>query len=269
MKLRVALAQMDVALADPGENRERARKMILEAAGHSPKPDVVILPEAWNSGYCLEEIRRHCDHEGQPTREMLPALARETGMNLLAGSVFDQRGGEVYNTSYIFDRSGREVASYSKVHLFGLMAEDKYIAPGNAACLFELEGVPCGMIICYDLRFPELARKLALAGAQILFVAAQWPQVRSYHWRTLNIARAIENQMYVVACNRVGAKGGDGPDREELFGGGSLVIGPRGEVLAEAGEEEALLFAEIDLEKVTEFRRQIPIFADRVPEVYK
>lgn len=269
MKLRIAVAQMDIALAIPEENRERARRMILEAAAREPKPDVVVLPEAWNAGYCLEEIRRHCDLEGQPTRQMMSALARQTEMNLVAGSVFDQRGREVYNTAYIFDRRGREVGSYSKVHLFGLMAEDKYIAPGNSASLFELEGVPCGMIICYDLRFPELARKLALAGAQILFVAAQWPQVRSYHWRTLNLARAIENQIYVVACNRVGAKGGDGADRGELFGGGSLVIGPRGEVLAEGDEEEALLLAEVDLEKVTDFRRQIPIFDDRVPEVYQ
>lgn len=268
MKLRVALAQMDIALAAPEENRRRAREMVLDAARLSPKPDVAVLPEAWNTGYCLEEIRSYGDRDGQPSRGLMSGLAAQTGMNLVAGSVFDQRGGDVFNTAYVFDRSGREIAAYSKIHLFGLMGENKHISAGRSACLFDLGGILCGLIICYDLRFPELARKLALSGAQILFVAAQWPQPRAYHWRTLNVARAIENQMYVVACNRVGVKGCDGSDRDEAFAGGSLVVGPRGEILAEGDEEEGLLTAELDLERVADFRRQIPIFSDRAPEAY-
>jgi len=122
-------------------------------------------------------------------------------------------------------------------------------------------------MICYDLRFPELARTLALLGAQALFMPAHWPAPRLNHWRILNIARAIENQFYVLACNRVGIK----PDAvgDIHFFGHSLVIGPWGEVQAEGGEKEEIIFADIDFALVAEVRRRIPAFQDRSPQSYR
>ena len=123
-------------------------------------------------------------------------------------------------------------------------------------------GVPAATIICYDIRFPELARKLALNGAQLLFVPAEWPHPRLHHWRTLLTARAIENQMYVIACNRVGRSG------ETSFFGHSMIINPWGEIVTEADENEQIVTAEIDLELVAKVRSTIPVFEDRRPDVY-
>ncbi|MNI08550.1 2-oxoglutaramate amidase [compost metagenome] len=174
----------------------------------------------------------------------------------------DKQGEKVRNTIYVFNREGEVVADYSKIHLFRLMDEEKYLSSGDQLGQFELEGIPAGMMICYDIRFPELSRKLALDGAQILFVPAEWPNPRLHHWRTLLMARAIENQMYVVSCNRVGTSG-----TTEFFGH-SMIINPWGEVLAEGSENEGVISCTIDLSEVERVRRTIPIFEDRRPPLY-
>lgn len=166
------------------------------------------------------------------------------------------------NTIYVFDRQGNEAAEYSKIHLFRLMDEEKHLVSGDRVGEFTVEGVPAGMMICYDIRFPELARRLALVGAKILFVPAEWPHPRLHHWRTLLQARAIENQMYVVACNRVGVSGST-----EFFGH-SMVIDPWGEVIAEGGESEEIIHASVSLDLVDEVRTRIPVFEDRRPQLY-
>jgi predicted amidohydrolase len=160
-------------------------------------------------------------------------------------------------------RKGEPFAEYSKVHLFRLMDEQRYLAEGNSMCRFELDDVPCGTLICYDIGFPEMARSLTLKGCKVLFVPAQWPRPRIDHWKKLLQARAIENQMYVVACNRVGSEG----DNE--FPGHSMIIDPWGRTIDEMPEgNEGILFAEIDVDKVEELREAIPVFLDRRPLVY-
>jgi omega-amidase len=119
------------------------------------------------------------------------------------------------------------------------------------------------VMICYDIRFPELARTLALDGAKILFVPAEWPHPRLHHWRTLLMARAIENQMFVVSCNRVGTSG------STHFFGHSLIIDPWGEIIAEGAEHEEIITAALDLTEVDKVRGRIPVFEDRRPELYK
>jgi omega-amidase len=261
--LRLALVQMNIEAGNPETNFARMEARLEEAAALSPKPDLIVLPEMWNTGYALTEIVTLADPDGLRTKEVVSAFCRKHGINVLAGSIAELRGEAVTNTVHIFDRTGAEVMEYNKIHLFQLMNEHLHLLAGEQLGSFDLEGIPSAVMICYDIRFPELARKLALLGARILFVPAEWPHPRLHHWRTLLQARAIENQMFVVSCNTVGESGG------ASFFGHSMIIDPWGEVLAEAGEEEAILSAEIDMALVEEVRGHIPVFADRRPSLYE
>ncbi|MGB8957323.1 MAG: carbon-nitrogen family hydrolase [Tumebacillaceae bacterium] len=258
--MRLSLLQMDIAFGDPATNRARARKQIEQAAAAGT--DLIILPEMWNTGYSLENIRDIADRDGQETIALMSELAQKHQVNIHAGSVADLRDGEVYNTTYLFDRQGQVVGQYSKIHLFRLMDEEKYLQAGGDIGLFQLDGVQLGTMICYDLRFPELTRTMSLGGAQVVFLPAEWPHPRLNHWRHLQIARAIENQMFFVSVNRVG-KAGD----TEFFGH-SMVVDPWGEILFEADDQEGIHHVTIDLGVVPEIRQRIPIFEDRRPELY-
>lgn len=258
--MKVALIQMDVVLGQPKVNLIKAEELIRKAAYENP--DVILLPEMWNTGYDLERIFDIADHQGFPNALKIGKLAEELGINIIAGSVADRKGNKVYNTAYVFNRAGNKVVDYSKVHLFGLMNEGTFLERGDKRVIFELDGVTCGLIICYDLRFPELVRALALDGAQVIFVPAQWPNPRMHPWRILNQARAIENQLYLVAVNRMGLEG-----KTEFFGH-SMVVNPLGEVLYEAGEEEEIKVVELDLAQIDIVRKKMTCFKDRVEEVY-
>jgi omega-amidase len=263
--VNIAVLQMDIKIGEPDMNFASAERMMNEAVGGDVKPDVILLPEMWNAGYALDRIQELADVDGERTKAMMSAFSRKHGVYIIAGSVSDRSSGDglVRNTIYAFNRQGELVSDYSKIHLFRLMDEEKYLTAGDKHGLLSIDGVEAGTLICYDIRFPELTRKLAVEkGAHVLFVPAQWPKPRLNHWRTLLIARAIENQMYVVACNRVGISG------TADFFGHSMIIDPWGEILAEAGEEECILRASIDLSHVDKVRQTIPIFSDRRPDLY-
>jgi len=261
-KLGIALIQMHVEAGAPEENFRNLETKLEEAVSGEDKPQLIMLPEMWNTGYALEEIRNIADRDGERTKKMLSAFSRKHGVQLHGGSIAESRSDGVYNTSYFFNGQGEVEADYSKIHLFRLMNEEKHLLGGDKTGRLRVSEADAGMMICYDIRFPELARKLALDGAKLLFVPAQWPNPRLHHWRTLLMARAIENQMYVVACNRCGTSG------TSSFFGHSLIIDPWGEIIAEAGEEETILRAEIDLDLVDEVRGRIPVFEDRRPALY-
>ncbi|CAN7699165.1 carbon-nitrogen family hydrolase [Paenibacillus sp. LjRoot56] len=260
--LNLALIQMDIAIGEPDVNYAVLETKLLEAVDAAQKPDVIIFPEMWNTGYALTEIHQLADVNGERTKAFLSTFARTHQVNIIGGSIADKKEDRILNTIYAWNREGNEIAEYSKIHLFRLMDEEKFLHSGEQLGLFDLEGVPAGAMICYDIRFPELSRKLALDGARILFVPAEWPHPRLHHWRTLLMARAIENQMYVVSCNRVGTSG------TTNFFGHSMVIDPWGEVLVEGDENEAILRATIDLEEVVRVRGKIPVFEDRRPHLY-
>lgn len=261
-QLNVALLQMDIAIGEPELNFAKLSDMLEQAVAAEKKPDVIVCPEMWNTGYALDRIRDIADRDGERTKATVSAFCRKHGVNVVAGSVASLSADGTHNTIYAFDREGNEIGEYSKIHLFRLMDEEKYLAPGDKAGELAVDGVPAGMMICYDIRFPELARKLALGGAKLLFVPAEWPHPRLHHWRTLLMARAIENQMFVVACNRVGTSG------TTSFFGHSMVIDPWGEIIVEGDETERILTAELDLAVVDNVRSKIPVFADRRPELY-
>lgn len=259
--MKVACLQMDMLLGSPQENFSHAAELVAKAM--ADRPDVLVLPETWNTGFFpKEDLPSLCDRDGEQTRQVFGELAQRYQVNIVAGSVANVRGGKVYNTAMVFDRTGACIASYDKTHLFTPMGEDDYFTPGNRLCTFTLDGVKCGLIICYDVRFPELTRSLTVPGLDMLFVVSQWPKVRTFHLRSLTTARAIENQMFVVCCNSCGTAG------QTVYGGNSAVIDPWGETVALAGEKEEILTAHCDMGILTEIRGSIPVFRDRRPKLY-
>ena len=259
-KLKLSLAQMDVKLGDPQANFARVREWAAEAAQHGS--EVIVFPELWSSGYDLENWKKYASELGRGMFASLSDLAAEFKIGI-AGSILEARNGKAYNTLTLFDSQGEQQAVYRKVHLFRLMEEEKWLAPGEESVLAEANWGKTGLAICYDLRFVELFRKYALAGAKAIIIPAEWPSRRTVHWQTLLRARAIENQMYIIAVNRVGESKG------EVFGGRSAVIDPWGEAIVEGGGDPALLHAEIEMALVDEVRKRIPIFEDRREDVYR
>lgn len=260
MSLSVVLLQMDIAFGKPEENRARVEKLLHEAI--QKNPDVVVLPELWTTGYDLERLDEIAEGEQRETEKFLSNLAKQYHIHFVAGSIAKKCEKGIANTLIVFNRDGEKVFEYSKAHLFRLMDEEKYFVAGSKKGLFQLDEIDCGGLICYDIRFPEWIRAHVLAGVTILFIPAQWPSERIDHWQTLLRARAIENQCFIIACNRAGS------DPNNTFGGHSLIIGPWGEILAEAGTEQEIIHAELDINQVQKIRNTIPIFEDRREELY-
>ena len=259
--MKIACVQMDVRLGEPETNLSRLKGFITSAAADGA--DVVVLPETWNVGFFpREDLAGLADPDGSLVKRELGALAAGARVNLVAGSAATVRDGKVYNTAYVFDRQGECVAQYDKTHLFSPSGEHEFFTPGDSTCVFTLDGVKCGLIICYDVRFPELTRTLALEGIDVLFIPAEWPDVRRMHWQTLTRARAIENQIFLACCNGCGTAG------ETRYGGASAIYDPWGTALAEAEGEETVISAECDLSVIGEIRRNMHVSADRRPELY-
>ena len=259
--MNVACLQMDMVFCSPEENFRKAEALIAQAMERNP--DVLVLPETWNTGFFpRENLSQLCDRDGNRVKERIGALAKKYRVNIVAGSVSNLRGDRVYNTAFVFDREGTCVACYDKIHLFSPMEEQKFYTPGDKLCRFTLDGVPCGLVICYDIRFPELTRSLALAGTDVLFMVAQWSEERLSHLKNLTVARAIENQMFVVCCNSCGTADGT------VYGGNSAIIDPLGQHLAQAGMQEEILSAQLDTDKLQTIRNTIPVFRARRPELY-
>lgn len=261
MNLKIACLQMDIAFGEPAKNYQSAEKLIEKAM--SEKPDIIVLPELWTTGYDLTRLENIADPDALQTIEFLVKAAKKYHVHFVGGSVADQGENGVNNTLLIINNNGELIHQYRKLHLFKLMNEHLYLNAGTEKGLFQLDHHQFAGVICYDIRFPEWIHAHTAFGAQALFVVAEWPAPRLSHWRALLIARAIENQCFVIACNRSGS------DPANQFAGHSMIIDPWGEVLAEAEENEEILMAEINLELVKEIRKQIPIFEDRKPEFYK
>jgi predicted amidohydrolase len=259
MELTLALAQFDLVFGDPAANLARVEAFAAAAAARGAQ--LLVLPELWSTGYDLTRAEQHATDVDAGVFAAVGALAAEHGLHIV-GSALSRMARGVGNTLTWHTAAGERIATYSKLHLFRLMDEDQYLQAGDEPLRVETPWGSAGVAICYDLRFPELFRAYALGGAHFLLLPSEWPHPRLAHWRTLLRARAIENQMYVLACNRVGTVG------ETVFCGHSAVIDPWGETVIEGGEEEELLLATIDLALVDEVRRRIPIFEDRRPECY-
>ena len=257
-KVKVAVAQLALAEGDVKGNWRAARAALERAAAGDA--DLVVLPEMWLTGYPYRRLGELAAATPE-SLERVGALAKRAGF-FVAGS-WAERGddGRLYNTAHVVGPDGRVRISYRKVHLFGPLKEDQYFSPGTQVAVAPLEIGRVGLALCYDLRFPELSRKMALAGAELLIYPSQWPAVRLAHFHTLLAARAIENQLFTLGANRAGRSA------TVVFGGGSSVIGPRGVEIAQLGGEEDLLEAEIDLAEVASVRSTICYLDGRAREV--
>ncbi len=262
MKPIITCIQLDIKFGDTDFNYHQAEEKIALAVKQE-KSTIIVLPELWTTGYDLTRLDEIADKEGERTKSFLIDLAKKYQVHIVGGSVAKMSDEKVTNTMFIVDKSGQIIHEYSKLHLFKLMNEHHFLTAGQEKGLFDLAGLKSAGLICYDIRFPEWVRAHTTEGAEVLFVVAEWPMPRLHHWKTLLLSRAIENQCYVIACNRSGID----PDNE--FAGHSLIIDPWGNILAEADENPGMISAEINSEMVKQVRSQIPIFNDRLPEYYK
>jgi predicted amidohydrolase len=260
LKISISLAQMDIATGQVEKNLATARSMIARAAERGS--DLVVLPELWSTGYDLEHAADHATTLDEGIFAEIAALAAKHRTYIAGSCLSIIKPGRYGNTLVCTAPTGKRLGEYAKAHLYGLMNEDQYLTPGNKTTIIDFPWGAAGLAICYDLRFPELFRSYALKGATMVIVPAEWPRPRIAHWQTLLRARAIENQMFVVACNRVGQ------NQSDHFPGHSAIIDPWGEVVVEGGGGQELLTAEIDLEEVNRFRDKIPVFKDRRPDLY-
>lgn len=258
LDIKVAAIQFNVKQGDVEANLAYVRQALERVARQGAQ--LVVLPEMWSTGFAYKSLNELAEQTESVVAELQELSARHK--LVIVGSQPEPAGdNRVYNTAHVID-NGEVVAAYRKLHLFSLLGEDKAFKGGDAWCLAETSLGKIGVIICYDLRFPELSRRLALEGAGIICVPAQWPKPRQEHWRTLLRARAIENQLYVVSANACGQIG-----KLDFFGM-SMVIDPKGDVLSDAGEQEGEIVAPLSWQAMDEWRAQIPCFADRHPELY-
>jgi predicted amidohydrolase len=255
--LKAAAIQFNIRLGDIDGNVEHVREALARAASEGCR--LAVLPEMWSCGFHYKELAELAKRTPEVVEEM-GRLSAEYGM-VLVGSLPEPDGEKVCNTAYVLDQ-GRLAGKYRKIHLFSLMNEDRSFSGGDSWLVADTSIGRIGVFICYDLRFPELARRLSLEGAEILVVPGEWPKPREEHWRTLLRARAIENQLFIVAANCCGVQG-----KLDFFGA-SLIIGPKGDLLAEGGYENCELTATLDFSVMDQWRQQIPCFADRKPEFY-
>lgn len=259
MKLNIALAQMELEFGEPERNLAAAKKAVVQAVREGS--DIVLLPELWASGYDLKNASSYASSINEGWFSAMCDLAKEHSI-VLGGSLIEQAGEDYYNTFLLVDQQGEQLGTYRKAHLFDLIDEKVYFTPGAQPGLVKSPWGKIGLALCYDLRFPELFRAYALKGAQLILLVAEWPRSRIAHWDVLLQARAIENQCFIAAVNKVGRNHGN------QLGGNSVVVGPLGEILVQGGAAPAVFTAEIDLDEVAQVRNWMPVLDDRNPAVY-
>lgn len=255
--MKIALAQVASPLEEPEPDRI-AR--VGELLASIDEVDLVVLPELWACGYfAFDRYRDSAQRLDGPLVQQVAGWARRRHTPVQLGSLVEDGGdGRLYNTALLLDADGQVVLEYRKIHVFGYQSlEAQLLTPGDRADVQPTEFARVGMTTCYDLRFPELYRILVEKGAEFLLVPAAWPAARLEHWRLLTRARALENQTYLVACNAAGSQG------EVELAGHSCVVDPWGQVVAEAGDGEQVLYAEIDPGLVGKIRSDFTVLDDR------
>jgi predicted amidohydrolase len=269
--LRVAAVQLN-STADPAANLAAADRLTRAAAADGAR--VIVLPEKWTAMGPDEDLRAAAETLEGPAIGWARASARELGVDLIAGSIVERVEGreKLANTSVHVDPDGELRAVYRKLHMFDVdvggrsYRESDLEEPGDEIVLSQTaEGLELGLSICYDLRFPELYRILAVRGARAFPLPAAFTLATTRdHWETLIRARAIENQAFVIAANQIGSHAGG-----SRSGGRSMIVDPWGLVLAQAPDGQGHIVAELDLERQREIRAQLPALANRRPQVYR
>lgn len=267
--MKLALIQMLVT-ADKAQNLRTACERIRSAAKEGI--DLAVLPEMFCCPYQNDCFQTYGETENGPAQTTLASLAAELGIYIIGGSIPELSGGKVYNTSFVYDRTGRCIAKHRKVHLFDIQVEggqqfceSATLAPGNIITSFETEFGTMGLCICFDLRFEELARCMCLRGAQCIFVPAAFNMTTGpAHWELLFRQRAVDNQ-----CFTIGVSPARDANSSYVAYGNSLAVDPWGTVLCRAHAEETTLITELDLDCVDAVRTQLPILSARRTDLYQ
>jgi deaminated glutathione amidase len=266
--MRAAVIQLN-STADKARNLAAAERLVRAAAADGAS--LVALPEKWNLLAGGDELLAGAEPLDGPSLEAARAWARELGVHLLAGSVSEQGpNAKAFNTSVLIGLDGRDLAVYRKIHMFDVdvagvsYRESEHEEPGEEIVVAPLPAASLGLSVCYDLRFPELFRILAVRGAQIVTVPSAFTLTTGRdHWEVLLRARAIEDQVFVLAPNQVG----EAPPRFSSYGR-SAIVDPWGVVLAMAPDEECFVAADLDLEAQQRIRESLPSLANRRPQAY-
>jgi predicted amidohydrolase len=270
-RLRVACVQLN-ATPSKADNIERAERLVARAA--STGADLVLLPEKWNGFGPADFMRSIAESlDDGETVEAMGGWARAHGITLVGGSIVERREGreKLSNTCVVFDPEGEVASVYRKIHMFDVEVgghvyrESETEEPGDRPATTDVEGWKVGLTVCYDLRFPELYRILALEGCELTTVPAAFTLFTGKdHWELLLRARAVENQCFVVAANQWGSFA----DGKAAYGRSSIVD-PWGVVLAQAPDEDGVISAELDRARLEDVRRQLPSLANRQPAAYQ
>ena len=251
--MNIAAVQLDIVWENKAANFARVGALL---RGRPPAPgSLIVLPEMFASGFSMNlSATRQTDSREDET--FLASLAREHRSFVTGGVVSPADGGRGRNDSVTFSPGGELLARYTKIHPFSLGGEAEGHDAGREIVTFSCAGFTAAPFVCYDLRFPEIFRAAAKRGANLFIVIALWPAKRQQHWLTLLQARAIENQAFVIGVNRVGS------EPQFTYAGRSMVVDPHGVIIADAGEPECVLRAEIDLPTVENWRRDFPALRD-------
>jgi omega-amidase len=259
--MKIAAAQIACTLGDLAANTRKLRDFAVRAK--TAGAELVVFPEMADTGYAMQVIRKQAKPWSEGAVPELQEIARALSLAIISG-VSEKEGDAIFNAQVTIDSAGTIMAKYRKTHLFAPIEEDKCCTPGNALVSFDFGPLRFGLTICYDLRFPEIYRALAVdEGANVFAISSAWPFPRVEHQRVLATARAIENQSYVVLANRVGKDDG------VPFCGSSAVIDPHGVVVAAASvDREELIIAEVTREVLEAVRQRMAVFAHRRPDLY-
>ena len=267
--LRIASVQL-LPKAEKQETYAHIRALI--GAIPDGAADLVMLPEMWNGPYEAAKFPLFAEPEGGPSWQFLSALAREKRVYLCGGSIAEKEDDRVYNTAYVFDPDGNEIAKHRKMHLFDIdvtggqhFHESDTLSPGNRVTVFDTPFCRMGLCICYDFRFPELVRLMADAGAQVVLAPAAFNMTTGpAHWELLFRSRAVDNQVFTV-----GTAPARDPDASYRSWGHSIVCSPWGEVLMQMEETEEVRVTALDLDEVQKVRRELPVLKQRRTDVYR
>ena len=243
--MKISILQFKPIFGEIKENFDTVTRLIDNIA--NDLPDVILLPELWSTGYYPKPLQNFSDHNGYETSNFLATTAKKYNINIIGGTVIVDEDNKFYNRCFIFDRCGKNLAIYDKIHLFSMTNENDVFAAGNKIPIFNIDGIKSGITTCYDLRFPELFRKIALNKVSMIFLPAAWSLKRLEHWQILTRARAIENQIFIIAANSAGH---------------SVIVDPSGKILSEGGIGTKILTVDINLDIIEENKVIMNILAD-------
>ena len=265
---KLALCQLKGSY-DKEESRQTVRRYVTEAASNGA--DVIALPEMWDCPYSNDYFREYAETADGETVKFMSDLAAELGVYLIGGSISEIDDDKVYNTAFCFDREGRMIGRHRKTHLFDIdveggirFMESDTLTAGDSATVIDTEFGKIGVAICYDVRFPELFRRMTLDGARMVILPAAFNMTTGpAHWDITMRARALDNQIFFAA---------NSPARDEegiyVAYGNSCIVSPWGDFIAHADEKECILYADIDLDYEDSIRNQLPLLKHRRPGLY-